>query len=254
MKKLFAAAVMAIVSAALVCETNFSDLLKKVDDQVTFGSEDFSAEYTVVQDNPGGGRSVTVFAMFRRDREEEYLILIVEPETDRGKGYLKIKDSLWLYDPADRVFKFTSSKERFRNSNATNSDFTKSNLSKEYDVVDSKREALGKLDCWVLDLRAKSDAIAYQKMRIWISDDGLVRKSEDYSLAGQLLRTTAVPSYQKVGSKYVPVSIVIIDALRGRMVDGKMVNERTQISISKPSLKDLPDSIFTKAQLEKRAR
>jgi outer membrane lipoprotein-sorting protein len=253
-KRSIYAIIILLISSLSFGESNHKELLKKVDELVTFPSNDFSAEYTIVQDSPGEGRSVSVVAMFRRDREGKYLILIMSPETERGKGYLKIGDSLWLYDPENRVFKFTSSKERFRNSNARNSDFTSSNFYNDYEVIGAKKEMLGKLDCLVLDLRATSEEISFQRMKIWISDDNLVRKTEDYSLSGQLLRTTAIPSYQKVGSKFVPVSVVIVDALRGKMIDGKLVNERTQISIARPSLKDLPDSVFTKAQLEKSGR
>ncbi len=53
-------------------------------------------------------------------------------------------------------------------------------------------------------------------MKIWISEDNLVRKTEDYSLSGQLLRTTAVPKYNLVDRKYVPERILIFDALSGK--------------------------------------
>ena len=34
-------------------------------------------------------------------------------------------------------------------------------------------------------------------------------------------------------------------------IDGKFVGDRTQITISKPSLAKLPDNLFTKSYLEK---
>ena len=68
--------------------------------------------------------------MFRRDRENTYLIVITKPEEDRGKGYLKSGNNLWFYDPVSRRFTFTSAKDRFQNMNARNSDFTRSNLAR----------------------------------------------------------------------------------------------------------------------------
>ena len=110
---------------------------------------------------------------------------------------------------------------------------------------------LGKYDCWVLDLEATSDDITFPKMKIWISDDGLVRKTEDYSYSGQHLRTVAFPQYQQIGTRFIPQLVVILDELRGAMIDGKFVQEKTTYTISRPSLQRLPDATFTKIWLEK---
>jgi hypothetical protein len=188
--------------------------------------------------------------VFRRDTNNTYLIVIVKPDSDKGKGYLKSGNNLWLYDPLSRRFTFTSAKDRFQNMNARNSDFTRSNLAGDYKVLGSARQKLGRFDCWVLDLEAKTEDIGFPKMKIWVSDDGLVRKTEDYSFSGQHLRTTAFPAYQQVGSRYVPETVVILDELRGSTINGSFVKERTTYTIARPSLQRLPDATFTKAWLE----
>ncbi len=228
------------------------DLLKKIDAQVSFLEGDFSAEYVMVQQKPGEGATTTNFVIFRRDKEEKYLILIMDPPADKGKGYLKIGNNLWFYDPADRRFTFTSAKDRFQNSNARNSDFTRSSFAVDYTTSASWSERLGKFDCTVLDLKAVSDEVTFPRTKLWISnDDLLVRKKEDYSLSDQLLRTTAIPTYQKFAGRYVPVSILILDHLRGMNIGGKFVNETTKITISRPSLVKQPDGLYTKGYLEK---
>jgi len=78
----------------------------------------------------------------------------------------------------------------------------------------------------------------------------LLRKSEDYSLSGQLLRTSAIPDYHMVGSRFVPRQILFVDALRGAVLDGSFRNERTQITISRPSFNRVADSVFSKTFLE----
>jgi outer membrane lipoprotein-sorting protein len=248
---MLAAALAASVAASA---EDFVATLKKVDAQVSFDQSDFSAECAITQTKPGEGVSTTVAALFRRDSASKYLILILEPKSDKGKGYLKIDQGLWLYQPKGRTFQYTSSKERFQNSNARNSDFTHSNFAGDYAVTASSREKLDAFDCLVLELKAASSDIAFPITKIWISDEGLVRKKEDYSLSRQLLRTTAMPSYQAIGSRYVPLSITIVDALRGKKINGRFVNETTIISIMKPSIAPLPDALFTKAYLEKFGR
>jgi hypothetical protein len=240
---------LAVVGA--FADPDFKGMLKTVDSLVSFPDTDFSAEYKIEQFKPGQGASVTNAVIFRRDKDEKYLILILDPPADKGKGYLKIGPNMWLYDPVARRFDFTSSKERFQNSNARNSDFTRSTYASDYDIASAKQEQLGKFLCWVLDLKANNDDVSFPRSKIWVSDDNLVRKTEDYSLSGQLMRTRAVPSYQKIGERYVPIMLLIVDNLRGKAIEGKFQNETTKITISKPSLSKLPDSIYTQAYLEK---
>jgi outer membrane lipoprotein-sorting protein len=234
--------------------TDYVALLARVDQTVTFEGHDLSAEYTIVKRDPGGASSTTVATMFRRDRTGQFLILILQPAIDKGKGYLKMDDTLWLYDPVGRVFTFTSARERFQNSSFRNSDFSRSNFSADYRPVSGKREMLGKFDCTVLDLEATNDKVSFPRIRLWVTDDFLVRKMEDYSLSGQLMRTSAIPSYQKVGTKWVAAGMVILDHLKARTISGRIEYERTTVTISRPSLSSLPDSVYTKEYLEKVAR
>lgn len=226
-------------------------ILTRVDELVTYPQRDFSAEYTLTQERPGQGSSVTKMTFFRRDRADTYTILIMEPAADRGKGYLKIGENLWLYDPVDGRFTVTSSRDRFQNSNARNSDFTRSNLAEEYEIVGHNRGRLGAYETDVYDLEAVVDSVTFPIMRIWIDQDDLVRKFEDYSLSGRHMRTTAIPTYRRLEDRYVPVRIVIQDELRGRTVDGQFRKERTLIAVDKPSLRTLPDMVFTRAYLER---
>jgi len=225
--------------------------LEAIDSLVSFPESDFSAEYTITQDRPGRGRTVTRAAVFRRDAENRYLILLLEPERDKGKGYLRIGNNLWLYDPVSRRFTVTSARDRFQNSNARNSDFTRSTLAEDYRIVSETSERLGVYSTKVYRLEATTDQVAYPSMRIWVDENNLLRKSEDYSLSGQLMRTTAIPRYQVVGDRFVPIQIVIVDALAGRVIDGEFRNERTIITVERPSLANVPDLVFTQAYLER---
>lgn len=234
--------------------TQYNNLLKEVDALVSFSETDVSAEYLIEKRDPGGAVSATRAVMFRRDRTDQFLILILEPAIDKGKGYLKQGDTLWLYDPVGRTFNFTSAKERFENSGVRNSDFSRSSYSSDYAVVAARPEKLGKFDCVVLDLVAKNDRVSFPKIALWISEDKLIRKIEDYSLSGQLMRVTAVPTYQKVGTRWLPATLVLQDQLRSKNIAGKIEYERTTVSVTKPSLKALPDSVYTKEYLERVAK
>jgi outer membrane lipoprotein-sorting protein len=226
------------------------ELLIRVDSLVSYFDTDFSAEYTIVQDKPGQARSTTIAGIFRRDSSETYVIVIMQPLISKGQGYLKQGNTLWFYDPQSRRFNTTSSTERFQNTNARNSDFTRSTLAQDYKVVAGEDAILGRFKCRLLSLEAVTSAVSYPKMRVWISEDGLLRKSEDYSLSGQLLRTSAIPDYHQIGRRFVPKQILFIDTLRGAVINGSFVNEKTQITITKPSFNKVADSTFSKTFLE----
>jgi outer membrane lipoprotein-sorting protein len=228
-----------------------SSVLERIDEQVSFEDSDFSAQYAITQRRPGQGSSTTTAAVFRRDARDTFTIIILEPSEDRGKGYLKIGNSLWLYDPVSRRFTVTSARDRFENSNARNSDFTSSTLATDYTITGSYAEQLGSYATTVYELEARHDDVTFPLMKIWVDENELVRKYEDYSLSGQHLRTTAIPTYQRLGDRFVPVNVVIVDELRGATVDGQFQPERTVITVTRPSLRDIPDMVFTQAYLER---
>ena len=221
---------------------DYKDILEKVDAIASYMDSDFAAEYSIVEDKPGEERSKTVALVFRRDSLEKYVIVVTEPSINKGQGYLKMEDSLWFYDPESRRFNYSSSKDHFQNTNARNSDFTRSTLAEDYDVASGEQVKLGRYDCWKLHLVANNNEVTYPMMDIWVDGDYLLRKTNDFSLSGQLLRTTAFPSYQKVEGRYVPRKFLLIETLE---------NEKTQISISKVSFDGLPDTTFSKNFLEK---
>lgn len=225
-------------------------LLEKTDKSTSFAG-DFFANYTLVQDKPGSGKSTFSAVMYRRDSTSSYTIIITGPEKDKGKGYVQFNNSIWYYDPSDKQFVFTSAHDRFQGSNANTSDFTPQHYSKDYSIEKASKVQLGKLNCVLFELKAKTKDADYPIVKLWVTEeDGLVRKKEDYSLSGQLLRTTAIPSYQKYGDKSVPDKMLIVDNLRGKKIDGKMQYEKTQVTITNVSFAKQSDTVYTKKYIE----
>jgi outer membrane lipoprotein-sorting protein len=226
------------------------DLLTRVDSLVSYLDSDFQAEYVIIQDRPGQSRSTTVAGIFRRDSREQYVIVIMEPLISRGQGYLRDGNTLWFYDPESRRFNTTSNTSRFQNTNARNSDFTRSTLSQDYRVVSGENVQLGRFNCRLLTLEAVTADVTYPRMKVWICENNLLRKAEDYSLSGQLLRTSIIPDYYNIGGRFVPRQILFVEELLGAVINGVFVNERTQIIINRPSFNRIADSVFSQSFLE----
>ncbi|WP_407400302.1 outer membrane lipoprotein-sorting protein [Treponema sp.] len=253
MKKIVLFTIAAISSVCAFAISN-EDLLKKAEDQTAFYGRDFKANYSIVQEKPGQGKSNTEATMYRRDDESKWVILVNGPEKEKGKGYLQFDNTIWFYDPADKRFTFTSAKDKFQGSNANNSDFTPQHYYRDYKIENTENVKLGKFDCVLFTLKAKTDNVDYPMLKLWVTDDGLVRKKEDYSLSGQLLRTTAVPSYQKVTEKgketFVPSKMLITDNLRGKKIGDKVQYERTQVTVTNVSFASQAATVYTKQYLE----
>ncbi len=241
--------------AALVSPLPAQDkVLAAIDSQASYADTDFSAEYTVVQKKAGQGESSTTLAVYRRDEEDKYVLVLLKPEADKGKGVLRIGNSLWKYFPTSRRFEVTSAKDQLQNSNVRYSDFNASTLAKDYKVTQMVTEKLGKLDTTVLTIEALNDQVTFPRAKLWITADSLIRKREDYSLSGQLLRTTAIPTYTKIGHWSVPNALIILDQLSGETINGAFVNDRTIVTIAKPQFEKLGDLTFSQAYLERLGR
>lgn len=245
MKKILFSLLLASALLPLSAQTpDWKEVLTKVDNLSTFDNNDFSAEVTVVTTKPGEANDVIQARYFRRDANKQFVMLILKPEVQKGQGYLAIDDNLWFYDPESRKFAFSSLKDRFSDSGANNSDFSNSKLAVDYSVVSATEEKLGKFDTWALVLKATSNTVPVAKRKLWIRRDNyLVLKDEQYSLSDRLMRTVAIPNYQSVTGKFVPMSMLIIDNIK--------VGEKTQVTFKDPSVSKLPDTVFSKAYLER---
>lgn len=255
MKKIFAAIFVLVSGIFFASAYSDEELLKLAQENTAFYGKDFKGFYSLVHEKPGEGKSVTDAIMYRRDSESKWTILITGPAKDKGKGYLQFDGNIWFYDPADHRFTFTSARDKFQNTNANNSDFAPQFYHRDYSIFSAEDAMLGKLDCRKFVLKAKVENVTYPEVHIWVTkDDGLVRKKEDYSLSGQKLRTSAVPSYQVVqdgsAKHFIPVKMLITDNLRGKKIDGKVQYEKTQVTISNITFSVLENSVYTKPYLE----
>lgn len=253
-KKILALCVLAVCSGFVFAEVTKAEaekILKLADSNTNYSGTDFKGDYTIVTDKPGSGKSVLNAIMYRRDSNNMFTIRILAPEADRGKGYVQFDSTIWFYDPKDRQFTYTSSKSKFQNTNLNNSDLIPQTLSTDYEIENFSEVQLGKFNCIYFELKATVKGVEYPYIKLWVSkDDGLIRKKEDYSLSKQLLRTIAIPTYQKIEKYNVPGGMLVVDNLRGTKINGKTQYEKTQITITNVSFQKQPNTVYSKQFLE----
>ena len=241
---LFAVFLLSAFAAYASDTPDLERILKEIDELGNFSGGDFSCVYTIVSEKPGEEKSVTQARVFRRDDADQFVLLILQPQVQRGQGYLKADENVWFYDPQSRKFEKSTLRENVQDSDAQNSDFNRNSLAQDYEVTGWEPGTLGQFSVYILDLKAKHQNVSYDRIRIWVRQDvSIVLKEENYSVSNRLMRTALYPKYTVVADKYLPSSALIIDELNK--------GERTQFSMKDATTTPIPDYVFTKAYLER---
>ena len=219
-------------------------ILETIDRLNNFDDRDFSAVYTIVSEKPGEETEVSQARLFRRDRNDQFVILILQPQVQRGQGYLQIDDTVWFYDPESRKFERSSLRENIQNSDAQNNDLNRSSYADDYAVASIAEGQLGAFPVYILELHAQRPDVSYDRLKLWVRRDlSLPLKEEAYSVNGRLLRTTLLPRYVSFGDRYLPTQILIVDEVN--------TGQRTQLTVTEPSDQAIPDMVFSRQYLER---
>jgi len=247
MKRILAILALATATAlaAAAAEPDFTAILRGIDSMQDFGKQDYTAVYNIVSEKPDENPSTTQVKIFRRDQNDQIVILIQKPDKQKGQGYLKIDENVWFYDPESGNFSHSTMKENVNNTDAKNSDFQRYTFADNYDIVKTEDGRLGAYDVWIITLKARNDQVTYENVRLTVrKDEPLPLKEEDYSVSDRLMRTILfLPTYVQVGAKLIPAKIKIIDEISK--------GNQSVLTISDVAMGKLPDSTFSKAFLER---
>jgi outer membrane lipoprotein-sorting protein len=223
---------------------DFQKMLAEQDAKMNFDDVDFTSTVIFTQKDPEKATTNLKVTIFRRDRQDKFLLLILEPVVQKGQGNLRVDDNLWFYDPESRKFTHTSMKESFAGTDTKNSDFGRSTVAKDYTVASFTEGKLGKYDCWILDLDGKNNEVTYPFLKLWIAKESQLRlKQQGYSLTKRLMRSSYYISWSKIGTKVFPSHQLFVDEI----TKGK----QTESQLSNMSTDTLPEEVFTKAYLER---
>lgn len=226
---------------------NFLSLVRQTDLRSSFYNSDMSATITMVSVSPERGTTTRKIAIYRRDKDDAYLMLTLEPESMKGQGLLRVDKNMWRYDPTSRKFTHTTLKDQYENTTARNSDFRRSQRAADYVVASLESGTLGKYAVWIAELKANNEEVPFPYIKMWIEKDRtIVLKVEEYSLSKVLLRTSYYTNYVQIGTSFVPTVQIF--------QDGLIPEKRTQTTYTNISTKPVPDDVFTKNYLERMSK
>jgi outer membrane lipoprotein-sorting protein len=222
----------------------FLALIRATDIRSSFYDSDMTATITMVSVSPERGTFTRKEIIYRRDKDDAFLMITLEPESRKGQGMLRVDNNMWRYDPTSRKFTHTSLKEQYENTTTRNSDFRRFQRSLDYEVVTFGSGKVGKYEVWVAELKANNDEVPFPFITVYLEKDrNIVLKVEEFSLSKKLLRTAYYTSYVQIGNSFVPTVQIF--------QDGLIPEKRTQTTYTNISTKPVPDDVFTKNYLER---
>ncbi len=185
---------------------------------------------------------------WQRGTNESYTEFLA-PARERGTKMLKLKDLLWEYSPStDRTIMISGHLLR---QSVMGSDLSYEDMMDDPHLPHLYAASLAGSDtafgrsCWVLDLRAKKEDIAYDHRRVWVDKDrNVILRENLYARSGTLLKTMDVREVMKVQGHWLAKSVLYKDVLKE--------GEGTEFFVDTVTLDaKIPDYLLTKAALRR---
>jgi len=221
-------------------------ILQKVDDN--FGSDNKVSQVQMVIQGRRGSRTVESRSWIIGARDHSFTEYLA-PAREKGTKMLKLDDQLWTYTPStDRIILISGHmlRQSVMGSDLSYEDSMEDKrLRNLYDAEVVGEESFLDRPCWVLELSAKVEDIAYHSRKIWVDRErAVVLKENRYAKSGKLLKTTEVQSMSRMEGRWVADRILFKDVLKH--------GEGTIFIIKSIQFDaDIPEHIFSKASLRR---
>jgi len=220
-------------------------ILQKVDEN--FGSDNKIVHSRMIIHGRRASRTVEARSWIQGEKKSftEYLA----PPREAGTKMLKLGDQLWTFSPStDRTILISGHmlRQSVMGSDLSYEDFMEDRkLTDLYAARVEGEEALEGRPCWVLELTAKAEDVAYNSRKVWVDKERFVTLKEDlFAKSGRLLKRTEVKDVALAEGRWIAKRVVFKDMLK--------TGEGTEFLLDEIRFNaEIPDYIFSKASLKK---
>jgi outer membrane lipoprotein-sorting protein len=158
-------------------------ILKQVDKNLQ--PESFESYRKLINIEPNGAKREFLLYTLKKGNDK-IVSLFLSPASEKGRATLRLGDNMWLYIPnVGKAVRITSL-QSVVGGVFNNADIMRLDYNVEYDVQkieENKSE-------YVLDLKAKTGTVAYDKLKMWVDKKTVVpTKIECYAATGLLIKT-----------------------------------------------------------------
>lgn len=222
-------------------EPDAATIVRKAD-EVRFPAEGFEASVSIESVAPGSEPQVRKYRVLSKGNENT-IVMVTEPASDRGQIMLMKGHDLWVFLPSVSQPVRLSLSQRLTGEVA-NGDLARANFAGDYDARLVRNEMIDGEAMQVLELTARERGVTYHKVVYWVrASNAWPYKAEFYSVSDRLLKTARYEDFKRVAGKMRPMRIVMRDALKE--------DEQSTLRYSDLRLRDLPDRVFTKDYLKR---
>lgn len=209
-----------------------TDLLLRVDRNLQ--PESFEMYRKLINIEPNGDRKEFVFYTVKKGTDK-VAVLFLDPPSEKGRATLRLGDNMWLYIPEVGKPVRITSLQSVTGGVFNNADILRLDFHDEYDVA--KVTDAG--DAYVLDLKAKTGEVAYDRLVMRVDKKVLVPTTiEAYAASGMLIKTLRYGDIKDLGDGVPRPAKLETDSPLYRGYVSVMLTARV-----KP--RDLPDEAFT---------
>ena len=217
------------------------EMVKKAD-AVRFPQEGFQVDVIITTTHQGETSDARKYRVLSKGNENA-VVMVTEPASERGQIMLMKERDLWMFLPEVSQPVRLALSQRLTGQVA-NGDLARANFSGDYVPRLLRSETIDGEIYQVLELNAVDRGVTYQKVLYWVKQaNAWPYKAEFYSLSNRLLKTCKYQNFETMGGKVRPTRLLMVDALRH--------GEQSVLDYQKMKLRDLPDKIFTKDYLKK---
>jgi outer membrane lipoprotein-sorting protein len=208
------------------------EILAQVDRNLQPG--DLEMYRKIINIEPDGRTKEYVLWFLKKDRDK-VVTLFVSPASEQNRATLRQGDNMWLFIPnVGKPIRITSMQSVIGGV-FNNADIMRLDYSVEYDVT-----ALGEdQGQYLLDLKAKSGAVAYDRLKMWVLKDSRVPTRIDcYAATGMLIKTLHFKEVKDMGDGVVGPTVMETDSPLYKGYKSIMIS-------AKLKKRHLPDEVFT---------
>lgn len=216
-------------------------ILEKAD-EIRFPRESFQVDVKITTSIPSQSDEIWKYQVLSKGNENS-IVKIMEPVTERGQIMLMKGRDLWIFMP-DISQPIRLSLSQRLTGQVANGDIARANFAGDYNPKLLRMEKIDGKDYYVLELIGVDNSVTYQRVIYWVEQSNhWPYRAEFYSLSNRLLKTSRYENFEMLLGQLRPTRLVMEDALRK--------GEVSVLEYSTMKLRDLPDKIFTKNYLNK---
>ncbi len=201
---------------------------------------------TMIIHGRSGTRTITSKAWTKG--EHNAFVEYLSPPREKGKKMLRLDDMLWTYtpEPNDRIITISGHllRQSVMGSDLSYEDMVENDkMTEMYDARVAGSEDFNGRPCFVLELTAKKENVAYHSRKVWVDSERWVPlKEERYAKSGRLLKTMEINEVFQVENRWYPKKMIFKDMLsKGKGTE--YIIESIDFNVK------IPDYMLTKAAL-----